>query len=103
MQNFANSWATKQLLIDKAEFNFTDYPIYIDSLVNIYKESLLIHYYKEAVIQSYLDTIISDSLISDYYSNHIDNFNLQEDVVKLNYIKVRHVAPNIDFVGFETL
>ena len=97
-QNFINSWATKKLLIDKAEFNFNNYPIYIDSLVNVYKESLLIHYYKEAVVQSYLDTIISDSLIIDYYNNHVDDFKLHEAIVKLNYIKVRHVAPNIDFL-----
>ena len=98
MQNFTNSWAINRLLVHKAEFNFQKYPFYIDSLVNIYKESLMIHYYKETIIQSYLDTVITDSLIRDYYETHLEDFKLKEDLVKLNYVKIRHIAPNIDFV-----
>ena len=97
--NFSNEWAAKKLLIHKAEFNLEESSIYVDSLVAIYRESLLIHYYKEALIQTYLDTIIEDSLIKNYYSDNIENFVLQEDIVKLNFIKIRNVAPNLEFVS----
>ena len=63
IQNYINQWATKKLLLNKAEFNLDKESKVIDSLVKLYQESLLIHYYKEAVIQNYLDTIISDSLV----------------------------------------
>ena len=99
IQNYINQWATKKLLLNKAEFNLDKESKLIDSLVKLYQESLLIHYYKEAVIQNYLDTIISDSLVFDYYNQNMDNFTLQEDIVKLNYIKIKHVAPNLDFVS----
>ena len=36
--------------------------------------------------------------IKDYYNDHIEDFQLKEDVVKLNYVKIRHIAPNIDFL-----
>ena len=46
VHNFINQWALRKLLIHKAEFNFKKDPFYIDSLVNVYRESLLIHHYK---------------------------------------------------------
>tara|TARA_B100000902_G_scaffold399244_1_gene469227 strand:- start:659 stop:1513 length:855 start_codon:yes stop_codon:yes gene_type:complete len=99
VNNFINQWAKKKLLLKKAEFNIDRQSVSIDSLVEIYKESLLMHYYKEAVIQTYLDTLIVDSLVVDYYNHNMHNFQLQEDIVKLNYIKIRQVAPNLDFVA----
>lgn len=98
LHNFSNQWAAKKLLLKKAQYNFKNEPLYIDSLVSLYRESLLTHYYKEAVIQTYLDTLIQDSLIMNYYTANIQNFQLKEDIVKLNYIKIRNVAPNLDFV-----
>ena len=43
----------------------------------------------------HLDTIIHDTLISFYYQNNIENFQLKEDLVKLNYVKIKRIAPNI--------
>ena len=99
VQDFINQWATKKLLINKAEFNLENNPLFIDSLVTVYRNSLLIHYYKQILIQNRLDTIISDSLIIDYYNNNIGNFNLKEDLVKIKYVKVKKIAPNIDFLA----
>tara|TARA_Y100001954_G_C15792827_1_gene596023 strand:- start:54 stop:896 length:843 start_codon:yes stop_codon:yes gene_type:complete len=98
INNFVNEWAMQNLLIYKAEFNFKKDPFYIDSLVNVYRESLLIHYYKQALVQTYLDTVIHDSLIANYHNSNIDNFKLKENIIKLNYIKIRNVAPNLDYV-----
>tara|TARA_B100001741_G_C16520835_1_gene584648 strand:+ start:395 stop:1234 length:840 start_codon:yes stop_codon:yes gene_type:complete len=98
VQKFSNEWAKKRLLLNKAEYNFNN-KSYVDSLLNVYRESLLIHYYKEAMIQTYLDTIILDSLVSDYYNSNIENFQLKETIVKLNYIKIKNIAPNIEFVA----
>tara|TARA_B100001250_G_C19758150_1_gene771149 strand:+ start:626 stop:1471 length:846 start_codon:yes stop_codon:yes gene_type:complete len=98
LQSFTNQWAIKKLLIHKSEFNFKNNPNYIDSLLNVYRESLLIHYYKEALIKIHLDTLIQDSIITSYYENNIDNFKLKEDIIKLNYIKIRQIAPNIEFL-----
>lgn len=99
VHNFIHEWALQKLLIYKAEFNFQHDLLYVDSLVNVYRESLLIHYYKQALIQTYLDTIIHDSLIESYHVKNIDSFILQEDIVKLNYIKIRTVAPDLSFVA----
>ena len=99
LHNIANNWAINKLLINKAEFNLKLNSFHIDSLVEIYRESLLIHHYKEALIQTYLDTVIEDSLIINYYNSNINNFKLQEDIVRLKFIKIRNVAPNLEFVS----
>ena len=98
IQNFTNNWASQKLLFNKAQFNFTEYPAYIDSLVQEYQESLIIHYYQQAVIENYLDTLVSNKEVENYYHNNIDNFNLKEHILKMNYIKIKNVAPNLDFV-----
>ena len=43
VQKFSNEWAKKRLLLNKAEYNFNN-KLYVDSLLNVYRESLLIHY-----------------------------------------------------------
>jgi len=98
VNNFINKWAMQKLLIYKAEFNIKKDQFYIDSLVNVYRESLLIHYYKQALIHTYLDTIINDSLVKNYHSENVDNFRLKENIVNINYIKIRNVAPNLEFI-----
>ena len=98
VQNFITNWALQKLLVDKAKFNFKNYPSYVDSLVNHYKESLLIHYYQQAIIKDYLDTIVSSNEVNLYYRSNIDNFKLKENIFKINYIKIRNVAPNINIV-----
>ena len=98
LNSYCVQWAKEKLLINKAKFNLKTESNYIDSLVTIYKQSLIIHHYKQALVNNYLDTIIPDSLIENYYHKNIDNFSLKESVVQLNYIKVPHVAPNLDFV-----
>jgi len=97
--NFINQWATKELLVNKAKFNIDDsYPSSIDSLVQLYRSSLLTHYYKQFLIQMHLDTIVNDTLVEHYFQNNIDNFHLKEDVVKLEYVKIKKIAPNINYL-----
>ena len=98
IQDFINEWAIHKILVHKAEFNLKKDQFYIDSLVDVYRESLLIHYYKQALIQNYLDTIIHDSLVRNYHIENLNNFLLQEDIFRMNYIKIRKVAPDLDFI-----
>ena len=99
VKDFINEWAIHKIFVHKAEFNLKKDQFYIDSLVNVYRESLLIHYYKQALIQNYLDTIIHDSLVRNYHIENLDNFLLKEDILKMNYVKIRNVAPDLDFIA----
>lgn len=98
VQKFTNNWATHKLLLSKAEFNFSEYPSYIDSLITDYKQSLLIHYYQQAVVETYLDTVVSNEELNKYYEDNMESFTLKEHILKVNYIKIKNIAPNLDVV-----
>lgn len=87
VRSIINSWATKQLLLRKAEENNSQTDnSEINNLVRDYREALLINGYKERLIQQQLDTVISEEEIGDYYSENSQNFRLNEELVKTRYL-----------------
>ncbi len=86
-RNIINNWATKQLLIRKAEENNSKNDnSEVNKLVKDYRQALLINGYKERLIQQQLDTLISDQEIEDYYSKNRSNFRLNEELLKVRYL-----------------
>jgi len=98
VNNYINNWAKNELLISKAKFNIDKTPTHIDSLVESYKSSLLIHHYKQLLIQSQLNRNVEDSIIETYYFNNIENFTLGENLFKIKYVKIKKIAPNLEFL-----
>ena len=98
VNNYINNWAKNELLISKAKFNIDKTPSHIDSLVERYKSSLLTHHYKQLLIQSQLNRNIEDSIIEIYYANNIENFMLKENLFKIKYVKIKKIAPKLEFL-----
>ena len=87
VKSFIQDWAVKKLLLDAAANNNTQESLKnINSLVQDYKESLLINNFKEALIKQQLDTIISDDEVEAYYLINNENFKLNEVLVKSRYL-----------------
>ena len=87
VKSFIQDWAVKKLLLDAAANNNTQESLKnINSLVQDYKESLLINNFKEALIKQQLDTIISDNEVEAYYLINNENFKLNEVLVKSRYL-----------------
>ena len=87
VKSFIQDWAVKKLLLDAAANNNTQESLKnINSLVQDYKESLLINNFKEALIKQQLDTIISDNEVEAYYLINNENFKLNEVLVKSKYL-----------------
>ena len=84
--NLINTWATQQLLLQKAKINIEDNNEDINELVKKYKRDLLIDKYTQAVILQDLDTLITDSDIDEYYNKNSNIYKLNEDLVQLKYI-----------------
>ncbi len=85
--SYINDWAIKQLLLKKAENNNSQEDIdEVNKLVKDYRESLLINNYKEILIKQQLDTIIADEEMESFYAKSIDNFKLNEELVKIKYL-----------------
>jgi len=81
-----STWATKQLLLQKAKINLEDENEEIKSLVDNYRQELIIDKYKQAVLQQELDDIITETDIEEYYEKNKEIYKLNEELIQLKYI-----------------
>lgn len=89
VSNFITRWATQQLLIDKAMFNLSQTQQQeFDELVRNYKNELYTKAYADALVAKQLDTAFNPDEIENYYQEHLENFRLNEDLVKLRFINL---------------
>ncbi|MBK5208395.1 MAG: peptidyl-prolyl cis-trans isomerase [Flavobacteriaceae bacterium] len=88
VNNYINSWIKQQLLLSKAQLNLENKTGEFEDLVKKYREDLFINSYKEAVVKQYLDTVITDDDIDQFYLNNNELFKLNEELIKFKYIKI---------------
>ncbi len=92
INNYINVWATRQLFIDQSKRNLTEDELKeYDKLVEDYKSTLYINAYKDAVINKSINMEVTEEDLASYYSENLENFNLNEELVKLRYL---HLPPD---------
>lgn len=96
VNSYIDSWIRKQMMLDKAQTYLPADQQDLEQQVRDYKESLLIFRYENELTRQKLDTTVTDSELLAYYNQFKDNFDLKEDIVQFNYIKVPKDAPKID-------
>lgn len=99
VQNYINVWAKNELMIYKAEFNLTEEQKQFEEQIENYRNDLLKFAYLEKYVDDKLDTAISESQIRQYYQEHLDNFQLKENILRLRYIAVPEDAPDVEDLG----
>ncbi|HEY9168827.1 MAG TPA: hypothetical protein VIN72_05020 [Lutibacter sp.] len=87
-KNYINNWIKQQLLLSKAQLNLENRSDEFEELVKQYREDLFINSYKEAVVKQYLDTVITEDDIDQFYLNNNEIFKLNEELIKVKYIKI---------------
>ncbi len=91
VNNYINTWATRQLFIDQAKRNLTEGELKeFDDLVESYQSTLYINAYKNAVINKSINMEVTEQDLESYYNQNLENFNLNEELVKLRYL---HLPP----------
>ena len=89
VSNFITRWATQQLLIDRAKYNLSQTQQQeFDELVKNYKNELYTKAYADALVARQLDTTFNQEEIENYFQEHLENFRLNEDLVKLRFINL---------------
>lgn len=87
VQNYINSWAKEQLLLDKAVFNLNSAKQEeLEALIRRYRNDLFIKTYQEEWLKARVDTTITDSQIEAYYQSSKQNFKLHQDLMRGRYI-----------------
>ncbi|HNQ13904.1 MAG TPA: peptidyl-prolyl cis-trans isomerase [Bacteroidia bacterium] len=93
IRTMVDSWVKKQTLLYLAEKSNLDEELDIEKRLLEYKNSLLIHSYQSAYVRSKLDTSVSENEIEEHYKTNADNFELKENILKVNFIKIAKDAP----------
>ena len=86
---FIDSWARENILFDLSLVNLDQKSILnLDELIERYKRDLYINSYKDILVNSMVDSIISDSEIDEYYDKNLNKFKLNEDLIKFRFVKI---------------
>jgi hypothetical protein len=87
VNNFIESWARKQIIIQKATLNLSkEKEEELKVLIDDYKKDLYINTYKDALVSQNLDTLITDKSIADFYKSNQTIFKLKEAILKYKYV-----------------
>ena len=83
---FIDSWIRKQLLVHRAEMNLSPQQLDFTKQLQDYRNSLVIYAYETQMIEQYLDTVVNEEEIADYYETNKENFQLGSTMVKVAYV-----------------
>ena len=87
--NYIETWAKEKILYDLSLTNLSQSKKNdLDLLVEKYKVDLYINSYKDLIVNSRIDSIVTDKEIESFYNMNIDNFKLNENLLKYRYLKV---------------
>ncbi|PIP53964.1 MAG: hypothetical protein COX07_07895 [Bacteroidetes bacterium CG23_combo_of_CG06-09_8_20_14_all_32_9] len=93
IKSFIEKWSKKQVLLHLAETNLSDEQKNVTRELDNYKTSLLIYKYQQSFISQKLDTVISEQELTEYYNAHPNEFQLEENIVKVIFIELPKSAP----------
>ena len=97
ISNFIETWAKEKVLYDLSIINLSQSKrAEIDELVDNYRIDLYINSYKDLIVNSKIDSIVTNEQIDSFYSSNVNNFKLNENLVKYRYVKVPDDNININ-------
>lgn len=88
VSSFIQNWVQQQLIIQQAKKNLSDAQMDFTKQLEDYKNSLLIYEYENALVRQKLDTLVTDEEIELYYDANQQNFQLKDNIVKMQYVKL---------------
>ena len=92
---FIQTWVDDQILLHAAKENKQIDQEAIERKVDKFRKDMYILELEQQMVDEQLDTNISNDEIRDYYEAHQDEFQLNDYLVKVLYIKIPVDAPDI--------
>lgn len=87
-KSYIDSWIHQRLVIHQAEQNLTSDQMDFTQQLENYKNSLIIYTYENELVRQKLDTLVTDENIEIYYDANQQNFQLKDNIVQLQYVKL---------------
>lgn len=92
-REYTNTWIREQTLIQKAKDQLSESEKDKSDLIIKFYNDLLIYELQSKLLQERLDTNVSEEEVVTYYEKNLQNFELKENIVRMNFIKF---GPEID-------
>lgn len=92
---YINSWVRRQLMLAKAEEIVDVDRAEIERKVQDYRYALISFEFKKQYIDKNIKTEVSEEEIQAYYKENLDNFLLNQNIIRCRYIQVPSKAPRI--------
>lgn len=92
---FVNNWIEEHILLMAAEEMESIDQTEIDKKVADYRKDLLIHEMETIKLDEKLDTNVTEEEILSYHRSHKEDFQLNDYLVKVLYLKIPTDAPNL--------
>ena len=86
VRSFVNDWVRTNVFIRQAKTNLPDSALDFSKQLEEYRNSLIIYNYETSLIDQNLDTVVSHEEIIEYYNNHLQDFELKENITKSIYV-----------------
>jgi len=96
VRNYVNNWIKTRLMVGKARFNLTEKQLDFEKQLEEYENSLVIFEYESKLLNQELDTTVSEEQLRDYYENHLRDFELKENIIKVYYAILSSDLPEKD-------
>jgi hypothetical protein len=94
-RRFIDNWSRQQAFLYNALVNLDPGKMDFEKKISDYKNSLVIFTYETELVKHFLDTIVKEDQIESYYEEHQNQFKLQDNIVKVLYVKVPRDTPEI--------
>jgi hypothetical protein len=88
VNRYINNWIRKQLLLAKARTEVKIDEAEIERKLLDYRYDLIAFAFEKAYIQKNLDTKVSEAEVKKYYTDNPANFELKQNIVKANWVKI---------------
>lgn len=99
VKTYITQWIEEQIFVQKAnESEKIDHEI-IDKRVENFRNDLIIYEFENALLNERLDTHVTDAEIQDYYRANQKEFQLNDYLVKVLYLKIPFDAPDLEKIG----
>ena len=91
-------WTRERVMLKRAEQYLSFDQKNVDKQIEEYRLSLLTFKYKQILLAQNLDTVITVEEMQKYYENYSSNYILDADIVKVTFVKVPLIAPQLNEV-----
>ncbi len=95
LRSLTERWVRDEIMIIEAEKRLAQ-TLNIDQLIEEYKKSLLLHQFENKLISQYLDTVIHEIELNEYYEKNKDSYILSEPIARLFFVKINRNNEQID-------